>query len=390
MKKEVIPNQVCEEMILSFAPLHMTISNDPEHDPSIEGFDSMFYIPVEKGIHIYDNGDVVLSFYAPEAEKVEVCGNGGAFGDTRYALTKDPDGYFRRTFTDIPDGFHLLKFFVDDVQLVNPLMPIGYGTFMPLNFLEKPTPDSDFFYIKDVPHGSVRMELYPSSVTGRMKCCYVYTPPGYDTSDKRYPVVYLQHGATENETDWVWLGKANFILDNLLSEGKCEEMLVVMNCGYGFVGEESPVFLPGDFDRELVSDCIPYIDGKYRTIRDRKGRAAAGLSLGSAQAFYAAMAHRDVFASLGMFSGGLPLVRYDYDYSEFFEDGQKVNENFDLLYMGVGEQEGFYEHTLDCCRMLDERNIHYRFFSCPGYHEWDVWKRCLYDFAQYVFRGVRE
>ena len=142
MKKEVIPNQVCEEMILSFAPLHMTISNDPEHDPSIEGFDSMYYIQLEKGIHIYDNGDVMLSFYAPEAEKVEVCGNGGAFGDTRYPLTKDPDGYFRRTFKDIPDGFHLLKFFVDDVQLVNPDMPIGYGTFVPINFLEKPAPDS--------------------------------------------------------------------------------------------------------------------------------------------------------------------------------------------------------------------------------------------------------
>lgn len=383
-------NQACDEHFLAFDPLNMKVSNDPEHDPSKEGLDSMFYIPQEIGVLVQENGDVDFSYYAPNAECVEVAGNGGKMGTERHKLTKCEDGFHRGTVSGIPAGFHIHKYFVDGVQLVNKFAPIGYGTFTPINFFEKPAENDDFYYIKDVPHGSVRMELYKSSVTGRMKCCYVYAPPGYDTSKKHYPVMYLQHGATENETVWIWHGKINFILDNLLSEGKCEEMLVVMNCGYGFIGEESPEFLPGDFDKELAEDCIPYIDEKYRTVKTREGRAVAGHSLGSAQAFYAALKHRDLYASLGMFSGGLPLIRADWDYTEFFEDADMVNNNFKLLYLGVGEQEGFYQHTLDVCKDFDERGIRYRFYSCPGYHEWDVWKGCFHDFAQAVFKEEEE
>ena len=379
-------NQACEEHFLSFAPLNQKISSDPVHDPSKQGIDYLYYIPEEKGVRILENGDVEFCFYAPQAQTVEVAGIGGAMGTERHALHKGQDGYWRAVVPGIPPGFHLHKYYVDGVQLLNKLAPIGYGTFAPNNIFEKPDEHSDFYYIKDVPHGDVRMELYRSSVNGRLKCCYVYTPPGYDASDKRYPVVYLQHGATENEIGWVWHAKVNFILDNLLAEGNCKEMLVVMNCGYGFVGEESPVFLPGDLDRELAEDCVPFIDAKYRTLANRDGRAVAGLSLGSAQAFYAALKHRDLYASLGMFSGGLPLVRADYDYSAFFEDADRVNSNFRLLYLGMGEQESWCENTRQVCRELDQKGIRYKFFSCPGFHEWDVWKRCFHDFAQVVFK----
>ena len=383
-------NQVLKAHTLCFDPLNMTITNDPEHDPGKEGLESMYYIPVEEGVHLLENGDVEFCFYAPDAEKVEVAGIGGKMGTEKHPLARCEDGFWRGTVSGIGGGFHLHKYYVDNVQLINPAAPIGFGHFAPNNFLEIPDETSEIFYIRDVPHGDVRMELYPSSVTGRMKCCYVYTPPGYDNHcEKRYPVLYLQHGVTENEIGWIWHGKANFIMDNLLADHKCSEMLIVMNAGYGFVGEESPEFLPGDFDRELAEDCIPYIDRKYRTLTSRDHRAVAGLSLGSAQAFYAAMKHRDLYGSLGMFSGGLPLIRADYDYSAFFEEGERVNANFRLLYLGVGEQEMFYQNTLEVCRELDRKGIRYRFFSTPGYHEWDVWRRCLHDFAQHVFREVK-
>ena len=385
MSKYAKQNQVCDAHFLAFAPLYQKISHDPRHDPSKEGLDSMFYVPVEKGVQVLENGDVEFCFEAPNATTVEVAGIGGRMGTVRHPLKKCEDGFWRAVVSDIGPGFHLHKYYVDGVQLLNRMAPIGYGNFAPNNFFEKTEEHSEIFYIKDVPHGTVHMDLYPSSVTGRLKCCYVYTPPGYDESTDRYPVLYLQHGATENETGWLWHGKANFIMDNLLAEGNCVPMIIVMNCGYGFVGDESPVFLPGDFDRELVSDCIPHIDKKYRTMSDRQQRAVAGLSLGSGQAFYSALKHRDCFASLGMFSGGLPLARAEYDYTDFFKDAAAVNENFRLLYMGMGEQEGWYEETRKVCADLDRKGIRYEFFSCPGYHEWDVWRYCLWDFAQKLF-----
>ena len=190
------------------------------------------------------------------------------------------------------------------------------------------------------------MEYYKSSVNDRIKCAWVYCPPGYDSSDERYPVLYIQHGVGENETGWVWQGKINYIADNLIADGFAEKMIIVMNSGYAFKEGEDPVFFPGDFDSELVNDCIPYIDSKYRTKTDKRNRAVAGLSLGSSQAFLSAMLHRDIFGSLGVFSGGFPIKRGEYDFTDYFADAEKVNSDFDLIFVSGGEQEGFVERTL--------------------------------------------
>ena len=105
-----------------------------------------------------------------------------------------------------------------------------------------------------------------------------------------------------------------------------------MNAGYAFREDEDPVFFPGDFDSELVDDCIPFIDAKYRTLADKRHRAVSGLSLGSVQAFYTAMKHRELFGSLGVFSGGFPVKRSEYDYSDYFKDKDTVNSDFDLIF----------------------------------------------------------
>lgn len=145
--------------------------------------------------------------------------------------------------------------------------------------------NTHFYELQDVPHGQVHICKYISAVNQHIKECYVYTPPGYDRHrDRSYPVLYLQHGVGENETGWVWQGRMQFIMDNLLYAGKCREMLVVMCSGYAFEPEEDPVFFPGDFDKELTESVIPFIEQEFRCIHNRWGRAVAGLSLGSAQA----------------------------------------------------------------------------------------------------------
>lgn len=118
----------------------------------------------------------------------------------------------------------------------------------------------DFYFAKDIPHGTVSICKYVSKVSSHLKECYVYTPYGYEEGDERYPVLYLQHGVGENETGWIWQGKANLIMDCLIAEGKCEKMIVVMSSGYAFKDGEKPVFYPGNFESELIHNIIPYIE----------------------------------------------------------------------------------------------------------------------------------
>lgn len=118
----------------------------------------------------------------------------------------------------------------------------------------------DFYFAKDIPHGTVSICKYASKVSSHLKECYVYTPYGYEEGDERYPVLYLQHGVGENETGWIWQGKTNFIMDYLIAEGKCEKMIVVMSSGYAFKDGEKPVFYPGNFESELIHNIIPYIE----------------------------------------------------------------------------------------------------------------------------------
>ena len=303
-------------------------------DPNGKGvtggrFGKIWLEDAEPTIKILDNGDVRFRYYAPEAKKVEVAGCGGYFSDEKVAMTKGEDGWWSCVISGIKPGFHNHKYWVDGNLMVNPDAPVGYGWFYPINVFDLPGEEDGFWMLKDVPHGDVRMEYYKSSATGRTKLAWVYTPAGYDESDKRYPVLYIQHGVGENEMGWVWQGHINMIADNLIAEGKMEEMIIVMNCGYAFVEGENPVFLPGDFSKELTEDCIPHIDAEYRTIADRKHRAMAGLSLGSSQAFFIANEHKDLFANLGVFSGGFPIKnQFGYwDYTDYYNDPEQVNRN---------------------------------------------------------------
>lgn len=132
-----------------------------------------------------------------------------------------------------------------------------------------PREGQDFWYLKDVPHGDVQIHSYVSTQNDHIKKCYVYLPPSYrENIDQKYPVMYIQHGVGEDETSWLWNGKLNFIMDNLIAEGKCKGMIVVMCSGYAFRDDEEAVFFPGDFGRELTEDVIPYMEHTFRVKKD--------------------------------------------------------------------------------------------------------------------------
>jgi hypothetical protein len=189
------------------------------------------------------SGKVRLTYYNPDVSAAEVMVDGNS-----YPMTKDDDGYWTVEFVTTP-GIHVHRYRVDGAVVLNPVMPFAFCAGEPANIFEVVDDGSDFYLIKDVPHGDLRMEYYRSSYTGRWKACWVYTPAGYEQNpEKDYPVLYLQHGAGEDETGWLDMGKANYILDNLIAEGRCAEMLVVMNCGWAIKpGEERT--MTGGFQR---------------------------------------------------------------------------------------------------------------------------------------------
>lgn len=166
-----------------------------------------------------NDDNVKISFYAPNAKKVQVEGISGSMQREKTELHPEGNGYFSKEIRGIQRGFHYFNYFVDDVMVRNPRGAFCYGCFSAINYFEVSTKEDEFWKIKPVPHGVLNYEMYPSEVNNRMKQCIVYTPPGYEENkSRRYPVLYLQHGVGENETGWINNGKMNFILDNLIEE----------------------------------------------------------------------------------------------------------------------------------------------------------------------------
>ena len=340
------------------------------------------------------DGSFTITYYAPNAKTCQVRGIGGSMPNT-YDMAKSEKmpGYFEVTITDVCAGFHYIEFVVDgNVCMHNPL-PIGYGCSFAINFVDVYDPDFTYHLLKNVPHGTVHMELFESEVIGRTRNCYVYTPPSYRTNtEKRYPVLYIMHGGGENETGWLWQGKINYIMDNMLAEGLCEEMIVVMTYGFNYTEKEDGLFSSGDIDKVLATECVPFIDSMYRTIPDKNHRAVAGLSYGSVHARMAVLGYPEVFSVLGIFSGSF---RFDnptknnysrFDFKYVLESREIFNERLRLCFYGCGDQEAGPMSPAEQIDQLKAEGYNLVRYVAPGYHEWNVWRRCAFELAKILWR----
>lgn len=339
------------------------------------------------GVQVQEDSTVAFCFYAPQAKKVEVSGFGtGRMGNEKHTMEKDEQGYWHVLCQNIPVGFHYHEYFVDNVCSINSQAPIAYAGHRFLNYFEKA--EQDFYLLKQVPHGTLRMEHYFSNVTGKTRNCWVYTPPGYDAElEKTYPVLYLQHGGGENETAWIWQGKINYIMDNLLAEGACQEMLVVMNSLYCVDKRKEQAFLSGDFDSMLMQDCIPFIEKSFRVSPGNKNRAMAGLSMGSYQTIMTTLGHLGEFPYIGIFSG-TPAHRWycRHPYQQVFEDAAYFNEKVKVLFFGYGDQEeNIIKGLQPYFSRFQKNGLNYTQYCCYGYHEWSVWRNCLRAFLPLCF-----
>ena len=370
---------------------------------------------------VYPDGRATFRLSAPNATKVQVA---GAITPTPLDMTKGGDGTWTVTTPPAVPGFHYYWFVVDGLQVNDPSSDAFFGYSRPTSGIEIPTPGEDFYFPKDVPHGDVRMTWYLSKTTGEWRRAMVYTPPGYDTNVRtRYPVLYLQHGAGEDETGWTKQGHANFILDNLLAANKAKPMIVVMDKGYAYRPGERPAgrgagpgappgaqaagrgAAPGGgrggggvggngllaastFESVVIDDLIPTVDRTFRTLSDRDHRALAGLSMGSMQAMQISLRNLDKFSWIGFFSGATVSGDLDTAYNGVFKNSAEFNKRVHLLWIGAGTAETRLMDSLKASdELLTKRGVKHVIFTSPETaHEWHTWRRHLLDFAPRLFQ----
>jgi enterochelin esterase-like enzyme len=317
-------------------------------------------------------------------------------GGVKYNMVKDANGVWTGESEPQDEGFHYYQLNVDGASVPDPGTKYFYGAGRWGSGIEIPAHDKDNYALKDVPHGLVSELNYFSKVTQTWRRCFVYTPPGYEAdAAKRYPVLYLQHGSFEDETGWPGQGKANLILDNLIAEKKAVPMVVVMDNGYAFKPQVDANARPAlVFEEVMMQEIIPMIDARFRTVANRDNRAIAGLSMGANQTMRIAMNNPAHFAYYGGFSGTANYpssdeINVDTFLDGKFKDGNKVNEQLKVLWLGVGTKEAeVFPKSIGAFRnMLHKQGIKHVFYVSDGTaHEWQTWRRSLHQYAQLLFK----
>jgi enterochelin esterase family protein len=331
-------------------------------------------------------------------------------------MTKGDDGVWSITIGPLPPEIWIYNFRVQGVDLQDPsninVMPRAAGTAAPSNFVEVPGDTPAFYDARAVPHGQVRMVLYESKAMGVHRYLWVYTPPGYDRSNVRYPVYYLLHGNGETQSGWVMNGRGNIILDNLIADGRAEPMVVVMPHGHPIqsasvgpavdvppFGGDPGMFNFTLFTRDLLEQIIPLVERSYRVYTDADHRAIGGLSMGAFQSVEIGLARPDLFRYVLAYSGGFgalgaqppaAAVETQTPWKELLANPAAAKKNLRLLFLGSGQQEtGMLGPGQTLVRRLREQGVNARWSDYPGGHVFSVWRNLLHESIPLLFRSPR-
>jgi len=349
---------------------------------------------------VNSEGRVNFRIVAPEAKSV-----GCTFRDSS-KFKKGDDGAWYGYTRLLDEGFHYYMLKIDGAEVPDPNSLFFYGAGRWGSAVEIPAKDRDFYSLKNVPHGQLREIWYFSKSSNTNRHAFVYTPPGYDKDPKkRYPVLYLQHGAGEDETGWGRQGNAGWIMDNLLAEGKTKPFIIAMEFGGNpFAAgarrptnapptaasasgtnnaagpERRPNFNFSAFEHALIDDFIPYIDANFRTIADQPHRAMAGLSMGGMQTRAITLAHLDTFSHIGVFSGGSIGLTNITDMATF-------KKKTKVIFVSYGSKENGASAKANV-EALKQAGINSVYYESPETgHEWQSWRRSLKEFAPLLFKN---
>lgn len=345
---------------------------------------------------------VTFRYLAPSAKQVLL--GGGQFGAAQVPMTKDSMGIWSVTVGPVKPDIYPYSFIADGVTVMDP----ANVSFFPnerfkASLVDVPADTPLVHGIKDVPHGTVTYEYYPS-VEGSTGSLVVYTPPGYDKNPtKKYPVLYLISGTTDMEETFFKVGRTNFILDNLIAENKAVPMIIVMPYGNPMarIAEQKGDPKPSDivsrdgedaikraklFETDLVSKIIPYIEKNYRCINNRENRAIGGFSRGGGQTLRTAFGNMDKFAWICCYSAYLSTPEMESNFKHVYENPGKTNKDLKLLWVSVGNEDFLYKSTVEFIDFLKSKNINYKSLITGGGHTWMNVKNYVNETAQLLFK----
>ena len=358
------------------------------------------------------NGDHTVTFRikAPEAHSVSVTGSldgDNAFANITYDMVKDNEGIWTFTTPVLPPEFYRYTFLVDGVRTVDPSNAFAIRDVANIsNIFLIDGGKADLYKVNDVLHGTVTYRWYDSPGNEKIRRLTVYTPPGYEKDNVKYPVLYLLHGVGGDETAWTGSGRAAEILDNLIAQKKAKPMIVVMPNGNvsqeaapgeGAAGFVKPTFmLPHTMDgkfEETFGDILNFVDQNYRTINSKESRAIAGLSMGGFHTANIALNYPNTFDYIGLFSSALGVRAMNNVSSPMYENMdaklmQQKDNGYQLYWMGMGvdDMEMIYQGNADFRKKMDSIGMKYTYVETSGGHTWNNWRDYLTAFSQLIFK----
>ncbi len=338
-------------------------------------------------------GKVTFRLLAPGANKVQLAGSDIPGVGGGVDLEKGENGVWEKTL-DVAPGYYRYTFTVDGTRVVDP-RNTATSESQATVWSVVGVPGAEWMDTQQVPHGAVAEVTYHSESLGRFRRMHVYTPPGYEKGDATYPVFYLLHGASDSDDSWSTVGRAGFILDNLIAAGKAKPMLVVMPAGHTgpFRRDRSG---PDEFAQDFVNDIMPYVEANYRVKTDRNSRAMAGLSMGGGQTLNIGVPHLEKFGYLGVFSSGVFGIvprpnapersgpSFEEQHKEVLDNGE-LKKGLTLFWFGTGKDDFLVETSRATVEMFKKHNFDVVYEETDGAHTWIVWRQYLNKFAPMLF-----
>ena len=348
---------------------------------------------------------IVFRIFAPKADAVRVSSS-DIFGlKPAGEMTKGDNGVWDVTVGPIAPGAYRYNFNVDGVSVMDPRsasVSESNGNAWSMVYV----PGADFMETKDVPHGAVASVTYYSKSLGKFRRMHVYTPPGYETGSQKYPIFYLLHGAGDCDDSWSSVGRAGFIMDNLIAEKKAKPMVIVMPAGHTgpfdlsrpASGAPRSLDFNDDFVKDFNNDILPYAETHYRVLRDRQHRAIAGLSMGGSQTLNIAVPHPDEFAYVGVFSSGVigilplrgqvsaPAASPSWEEQHAAELDNPAKKNWKLFWFSTGGEDFLLPTTKATVALFEKHGYKPEFHESAGAHTWTNWREYLNEFAPLLFQ----
>ena len=333
---------------------------------------------------------VTFRIFAPKASEVTLAGD-WLGSEPSPKLSKDEQGVWSISLGPFEPSIYIYSFTVDGVAIPDPINPrIKLRARTSASLLEVRDDTPAFWEPRDVPHGKVEINWEKSkAIHGETRAIWIYTPPEYAKTTRRYPVLYLLHGSNDTAAGWTMAGNANFVLDNLLSEHNAVPMIVVMPFGHAtpFGEPVAPGGVTNDmlFEDYLLKDVIPTVEAQYRVASGRENRAIAGLSMGGGQSLRIGLGHLDLFSAVASFSGAVP-ADFETRFEPLLKDAKGTNERLKTLWIGCGRQDSLFGRSNSLSELLTKYQVRHVFKATDGVHNYTVWRKYLADYVPLLFR----